>query len=169
MSNKYYVNGNTVRQMEAMPARQPQKRLDRKQLEEQKRRKHRKNAARRNRQRALYMSKGYVAFLAIAAIVVLFVCMRYLQLQSEISSRANHITALQQELADTKEANTTRYNVIMNSMNLEQIRDIAINEFGMVYAEEDQIIRNQRPDGSAVTQFAGIPESGIIASSDEVK
>lgn len=122
-----------------------------------------------NRSKAMHMSKGYVAFLAIAAIVVLFVCMRYLQLQSEISSRANHITALQQELADTKEANTTRYNVIMNSMNLEQIRDIAINEFGMVYAEEDQIIKYQRPDGSAVTQFAGIPESGIIASSDEVK
>ena len=122
-----------------------------------------------NRSKAMHMSKGYVAFLAIAAIVVLFVCMRYLQLQSEISSRANHITALQQELADTKEANTTRYNVIMNSMNLEQIRDIAINEFGMVYAEEDQIIKYQRPDGSAVTQFASIPESGIIASSDEVK
>ena len=124
---------------------------------------------RANRSKAMHMSKGYVAFLAIAAIVVLFVCVRYLQLQSEISSRASNITALQQELADVKEANTTRYNVIMNSMNLEQIRDIAINEFGMVYAEEDQIIKYQRPDGSAVTQFAGIPDSGIIASSDEVE
>ena len=57
----------------------------------------------------------------------------------------------------------------MNSMNLEQIRDIAINEFGMVYAEEDQIIKYQRPNGSAVTQFAGIPDSGIIASSDDVE
>ena len=115
------------------------------------------------------MSKGYVAFLAIAAVVVLFACMQYLQLQSEITSRSNYITSLQQELADAKEANTTRYNVIMNSMNLEQIRDIAINDFGMVYAEADQIIKYQRPDKSAVTQFAGIPESGIIASSDEVE
>ena len=76
---------------------------------------------------------------------------------------------LQQELADAKEANTTRYNVIMNSMNLEEIREIAIGDFGMVYAEADQIIKYHRPDGSAVTQFAGIPESGIIASSDDVK
>ncbi len=124
---------------------------------------------RANRSKAMHMSKGYVAFLAIAAIAVLFACMQYLQLQSEITSRSNHITALQQELADAKEANTTRYNVIMNSMNLEEIREIAIGDFGMVYAEADQIIKCQRPDGSAVTQFAGIPESGIIASSDDVK
>ena len=124
---------------------------------------------RANRSKAMHMSKGYVAFLAIAAVVVLFACMQYLQLQSEITSRSNYITSLQQELADAKEANTTRYNVIMNSMNLEQIRDIAINDFGMVYAEADQIIKYQRPDKSAVTQFAGIPESGIIASSDEVE
>ena len=119
-----------------------------------------------NRSKAMHMSKGYVAFLAIAAIVVLFVCMRYLQLQSEISSRANHITALQQELADTKEANTTRYNAVMNSMNLEEIRNIAINEFGMVNATPEQIIMYKSPTGSMITKYADIPESGILASSD---
>ena len=150
-----YVQGNVVRKDTAVQSPAKQKQVSQR--------------VQANRSKAMHMSKGYVAFLAIAAIVVLFACMQYLQLQSEISSRADHITALQQELADTKEANTTRYNVIMNSMNLEQIRDIAIHEFGMVYAEEDQIIKYQRPDGSAVTQFAGIPESGIIASSDEVE
>lgn len=151
-----YVQGSVVRKDNAVvqsPARQKEV----------------SQRVRANRSKAMHMSKGYVAFLAIAAIVVLLVCMQYLQLQSEISSRASNITALQQELADAKEANTTRYNVIMNSMNLEQIRDIAINEFGMVYAEEDQIIKYQRPNGSAVTQFAGIPDSGIIASSDDVE
>lgn len=152
-----YVYGNAVRKDNVeiqTPARQ-QKEVSQR--------------VRANRSKAMHMSKGYVAFLAIAAIAVLFACMQYLQLQSEITSRSNHITALQQELADAKEANTTRYNVIMNSMNLEEIREIAIQDFGMVYAEADQIIKYQRPDGNAVTQFAGIPESGIIASSDEVK
>ena len=152
-----YVYGNAVRKDNVeiqTPARQ-QKEVSQR--------------VRANRSKAMHMSKGYVAFLAIAAVVVLFACMQYLQLQSEITSRSNYITSLQQELADAKEANTTRYNVIMNSMNLEQIRDIAINDFGMVYAEADQIIKYQRPDKSAVTQFAGIPESGIIASSDEVE
>ena len=124
---------------------------------------------RKNRSKAMHMSKGYVAFLAAAAVVALFACMQYLQLQSDITSRSKHITALQQELTDAKEANTTRYNAIMNSMNLEEIREIAINEFGMVYATSDQIIKYQRPDGSTVTQYSGIPESGVIASSDEVE
>lgn len=151
-----YVYGNTVRK-DNVAVQSPAKQKEVSQR------------VRANRSKAMHMSKGYVAFLAIAAVVVLFACMQYLQLQSEITSRSNHITALQQELADAKEANTTRYNVIMNSMNLEEIREIAIGDFGMVYAGADQIIKYHRPDGSAVTQFAGIPESGIIASSDDVK
>ena len=122
----------------------------------------------KNRSKAMHMSKGYVMFLAVAAFIAVFACMQYLQLQSDITSRSQHITALQQELANAKEANTTRYNSIINSMNLEEIRDIAINQFGMVYAESDQIVRYQRPDGSNVMQYAGIPESGVLASSDEV-
>ncbi len=124
---------------------------------------------RKNRSKAMHMSKGYVTFLAAAAFIVVFACMQYLQLQSNITSCSQEITALQQELADVKEANTTRYNAIMNAMNLEEIREIAINEFGMVYADTNQIIRYQRPDASKVIQYASIPESGILASSDEVK
>lgn len=124
---------------------------------------------RTNRSKAMHMNKGYVAFLAIAAMAALFACVQYLQLQSELTSRSKNITALQQELADAKEANTTKYNAIMNSMNLEDIREIAINEFGMVYASEDQIIKYKSPSDTTVTQYAGIPKSGIIASSDEVK
>ena len=68
-----------------------------------------------------------------------------------------------------KEENTTRYNVIMNSLNLEEIREIAINELGMVPAEANQIVKYRCPDGCTVMQYAGIPESGIVASSDMVE
>lgn len=152
-----YVYGNAVRKEATVvqsPARQSKEVSQR---------------VRTNRSKAMHMSKGYVAFLAVAAVVALFACMQYLQLQSDITSRSKHITALQQELADAKEANTTRYNTIMNSMNLEEIREIAMNEFGMVYATPEQIIKYQRPDGSAVTQYACIPDTGIIASSDSVE
>ncbi len=152
-----YVHGNVVRKEASAvqaPQRQPKEVSQR---------------VRKNRSKAMHMSKGYVAFLAVAAVIALLSCMKYLQLQSDISSHSKNITALQQELADAKEANTTRYNAIMNSMNLEEIREIAINELGMVYATPDQIIKYQRPDGNVVTQFASIPESGIIASSDGVE
>jgi len=115
------------------------------------------------------MNKGYVAFLTIAAIVALLACVQYLQLQSEITKRSKHITSLQQELADVKEENVTRYNSIMNTMNLEEIRDIAVNQFGMVYAESYQIIKYQSPEEHSVVRYAGIPESGVVASSDSVE
>lgn len=150
-----YVHGNVVRKEDTVvqaPVRRP-----------------REVSQRAERSRASHVNKAYVAFLAVATMIAVFACMQYLHLQSEITSRSKHITSLQQDLADAKEANTTRYNTIMNSMNLEEIRDIAINEFGMVYAQPGQIIKYQRPDGSAVTQFSSIPDSGIIASSDEVE
>ena len=152
-----YVYGNVVRKEKTVA---PNVTREPKEVSQQ---------VRKNRSKATHMNKGYVIFLAVAAMVALFACVKYLQLQSEITSRSKQITSMQQDLADAKEANTTKYNAIMNTMNLEEIRDIAIRVYGMVYAEDDQIIKYKSPTGSAVTQFVGIPKSGIVASSDEVE
>ncbi len=124
---------------------------------------------RQNRSRALHMNRGYVVFLAIAAFVTLVACAQYLQLQSEITDRSERITALQQELADMKEANTTKYNAVVNSINLEEVRERAMNDLGMVYAQEEQVITYKDPANVAVKQYADIPESGVVASSEVVK
>ena len=137
-----YVYGNTVRKDVTViqkPEKQPKEISQR---------------VRNNRTKALHMSKRYVVFLAIAASVALFACVRYLQLQSEITERSKHITAMQIELEDAKEENTTRYNAIVNSMNLEVIRDKAMNELGMVYAEAGQVIEYQNPANHLITQYA---------------
>ena len=151
-----YVSGNVVRKEATVAPKQVQQREV-------------SQRVRTNRNKAMHMNRGYVTFLAVAAIVTLFTCVQYLQLQSDITSRSKHITSLQQELFAAKEANTTKYNSIMNSMNLEQIRDIAMNEFGMVYADENQVVKYQSPTGKSVMQFASIPGSGIVASSDVVE
>jgi hypothetical protein len=54
-------------------------------------------------------------------------------------------------------------------MNLEVIRDKAMNELGMVYAEAGQVIEYQNPANHLITQYANIPESGIVASQKQVK
>ena len=124
---------------------------------------------RQNRSRALHMNKGYVLFLAMAAFITLVACTKYLQLQSEITDRSERITALQQELADKKEANTTKYNAIVTSINLEEVRERAMNDLGMVYAQEEQVITYKNPANVSVRQYADIPESGVVASSEVVK
>ena len=60
------------------------------------------------------MSSAYVVFLTIAALMALIVCVNYVQLQSRITSRSKNITAMQEELADMKEENNTKYNAIMD-------------------------------------------------------
>ena len=75
----------------------------------------------RNRRKAQSVNKAYVMFLAVAAVVALIVCVNYIKLQSSITSRAENITALQEKLADLKESNNTKYNSIMDSVNLEDV------------------------------------------------
>ena len=49
-----------------------------------------------------------------------------------------------------KEQNNTKYNSVMDSVNLDEIREKAMNELGMVYATSDQVIEYDRPSGDYV-------------------
>lgn len=158
LDQQIYVYGNTVRKSEAVPRRreeaipeQPKKPASRQ--------------VRKNRKKALHMSAGYVLFLAAAAVVGLVVCISFLQLRSEVTVRSKNINALQQELSSLKEENTTKYNSVMDSVNLEEIRDRAVNELGMVYAAEGQVIEYKNPSNDYVKQYEEIPESGVLAAS----
>lgn len=122
-----------------------------------------------NRKQALHVSKAYVIFLSVAAMLMLLVCVNYVQLRSELTSRSKHITALQSQLTDMNEENTTKYNVIMDSVNLEEIRTKAMNEFGMVYANESQVIEYDNPTGDYIKQYEKIPEEGVLANSLDVQ
>lgn len=115
------------------------------------------------------MSAGYVVFLAVAAVAALIVCTRYLQLQSEITNRSRNIAALQTELENLKEDNATRYNAVLNSVNLEDVRNKAMNELGMVYSRPEQIIKYKSPTSNEVKQYQKIPKSGILAGADKVE
>ena len=113
------------------------------------------------------MNPAYVMFLSIAAVAALVVCVWYLQVRAELTSRTEHITELQQELADAKEENTTRYNSVMDSVNLEEVRDRAINDLGMGYATSDQIIEYQNPVNDYVKQYESIPKSGVLGQTTD--
>ena len=85
MKKTYYVNGSTVRQLEAQPVRK--ERIDRTKIKEEQQKKRRRNAARRNRERALGMSRGYVAFLTLCVGVVAFAAVAMVQMQSQVTQR----------------------------------------------------------------------------------
>lgn len=124
---------------------------------------------RKNQKRVFHINRGYVVFLAIATAAALIMCVKYLQLQSEISNRSRNIAQLQQEVAELREDNTARYNAALNSVNLEEVREKAMNEFGMVYASPEQIIKYKSPTTNTVTQYESIPKDGVVADSNKME
>ena len=157
VNRQAYVYGNVV----TKPAYEP-----RRQYEEPQREKRTSSQVRRNRKKALHMSPGYVMFLTVAAVIALVVCINYVQLQAQITGRSKNITAMQEELAELREENTTRYNAVMDTVNLEEIRKKA-DKLGMVYATADQIVKYESPSSDSVNQYENIPESGVLAQSDK--
>lgn len=115
---KYYIDGNTVRRMEAAPAvTRPDRRIresrpehvtrerrerERREREREIELRNRKRAARRNQERALRMSKSYVAFLTMAVMVFGIFTGAYIHIQSEMTARMNQISSLESQIADLK-------------------------------------------------------------------
>lgn len=152
-----YVYDNMVRQPNTAPERKENLRPSQpKRVSRQ---------VQKNRRKAMQMSAGYVLFLSFAAVVALVVCIQYLSLQSEMAMRSQNITKLQKQLVSAKEENTTKYNAITDSVNLEEVRGRAINELGMVYASVGQIVEYQSPLNNYVKQYQEIPKNGVLAHS----
>lgn len=152
-----YIYGNTVRQAQVVPERRHRE------IEKPQRERKVSPQVKKNRRQALRMNPAYLAFLVFAAVLTLAACVWYLQLRAEVTSRSTHIAELQQELVEVKEENTTRYNSVVDSVNLEEVRERAINELGMVYATSDQIVTYQNPENDYVKQYEDIPESGALS------
>lgn len=157
-SKAAYVYGNVV----TKPAYEPERRVD-----EPIRPKKVSRQVRQNRKKAQHMSAGYVIFLTAAAVFALLICVNYVNLQSRITKSSKNITAMQEELADMKEENNTRYNSVMDSVNLEEVRSIAQDKLGMVYAADSQIQEYEKPSADYVKQYEKIPEEGVLAQSDK--
>lgn len=156
MKQTYYVNGNTVRELDAQPVRR--ERIDRTKIQEEQQKKRRRNAARRNRERALHMSKGYVAFLTLCVGVVAFAAVALVQIQSQVTQRMEHIAALESQITDLKADNDARYKEIITSVDLDYIKDVAINQLGMQYATEEQIIYYSVENDNFMDQYSDIPK-----------
>ena len=160
-SGQFYVYGNVAHQPKVLPNQE-------KQAVEVRPKKRTSSQVKKNRRRALDMSPIYTGFLTVAAVCAVFICVVYLQLQSELVQRSENITALQEELSDLTEANDTAYNAAADSVNLQEIRDKAMNELGMVYAANGNVVEYDSPTSYYVKQYNDIPSDGILSKSKDV-
>ena len=135
-----YIEGTAVRKLQNTSARR-----------EYERPRNRTQSVRRTRIKAVPMNKGYIAVAAAAFVIVCSVLMFYVNLQSNISK-------LESQLYEMKLANDETYTKIMSSIDLEEIKRIAVNELGMKYAKEGQVVEYTGEGNDYVRQYGALPE-----------
>lgn len=150
-AKELYIYDNTVRQMQV---------LEDPELERENKRQRRINKeVRRNREYATSMNAGYVLFLIMAVIVTFGVCMNYLQRLASLSEVKNNIVSLQHQIAEAKSDNDEKQRKLDTSIDVEHIKNTAINELGMVYASKDQVVMYHYQESDYVRQYDEIPEA----------
>ncbi len=142
-----YVDGTAVRKLE--PAAEPRERREDPSAGQKKS---------RVRERALAMNLGYVLFLTVAAVVTMFVCVNFLQLQAMETSLQKEVTALETQLNAAILENDSDYNRIMAGVDMERVKDVAMNELGMVYAKKSQIVTYEVENNDYVRQYTEVPQ-----------
>lgn len=142
-----YIEGNVVRKVERVP-----------QMPTPSSTKELSHSTRKNRDRALNMNWGYVLFLTAAIACVAMILLSQIRIQSEITLCVKKIATLESQLNNLRISNDEEYNRAQNSVDLEEVRKIAIGELGMRYAKEGQIINVSGEGSDYVRQLAEIEE-----------
>ena len=158
-----YVDGNTVRRLQETPGRQypdsrrqPQKRVTTKLVVTERTV---SRETKRNREKAMSMGRGFVTFLAVVSVAVLFCCVNYLQLKAELTGKIKTVANLESEWSQLKEENDAYESQVTSDVDLNQIKKIAIGRLGMNYPSDTQKKTYSVPSSSYVRQYQDVTES----------
>lgn len=162
-----YVDGNAVRRLQEVPARPYQApgvqtaRRVRENMPERPAAQPRQlsREAQRNREKAKSMGRGFVVFLAVVSVAVLFCCVNYLQLKSELTGKIKTVASLETELSQIKEDNNAYESQVTSDVDLNTIKKLTIGRLGMNYPKDDQKKTYTMPSNSYVRQYQEVPES----------
>ncbi|MBR5376558.1 MAG: hypothetical protein IK139_04695 [Lachnospiraceae bacterium] len=143
----YYDDGNTVRKhkhlyddYEFQPAPQRAKPRDVRAL------------------KAQGLSVAYGFFLVVMAMVLLVGCIIYLNLRNDITAQQKTITSMERELGTLRQKNDEELDRIEGTIDMEKIKQIAMDEMGMTYPESGQVVDVEGGTGDYVRQYQDIPE-----------
>lgn len=154
---KYYTEGTAARKL-AQPeyVRPEQARPERRREELPDYAKVRKG----NPQKGLRiaMNPVFAVFLAFSVVATLVACTMMLTMQAKVTNQSDQISVLQSQIETLTDDNNAYENRINSSVNLEQIREAAINQLGMVYPTEGQVLYYNQAEADYVRQYQDIPE-----------
>jgi cell division protein FtsL len=148
--NVYSIEGNTARKLQAVPEYQESQRPDRRQ------------ETRRKKQKRQELNTGMdivsMLILTFAIVVTVYICLEYLSVQSNISEMNKEIVKLESDLIKKQNENASALSEIDTSLDLNYIYEVATNELGMVYPNDNQVIAYESNLSDYVRQHGDIPE-----------
>lgn len=155
----YYIEGNTVRKLDALPEEYPSVRRERSREEERRlaERRRKQAIARRNQEKALRLNFRYTMFLIFSVAVTVAACVYYLSLQNEIMRTNEQMASLKSELSTITNENAAMEERINGAVDLAEVYQKAINEFGMTAITEGQIHYYSNENQDYVKQYEQIP------------
>ena len=152
----YYSEGNTVRKV-TIPLERPNRPssrpngVDRREQIRERRRSYRKADD-------LEMSLPYVAFLFVMVIMIVMSCVKYLDMNSQLSENNAEISNLQTKLDTLVTKNDAMEYEINGYVDVDYIINTALNELGMVVAGKDQVTFYDNTPSEYMNQLNDIPE-----------
>lgn len=141
-----YVQGNVVRKEDLIrEMQQPFKPVDAR--------------VAKNRARAKKMNPGFVLFLGVAVVMATMMLISLLKMQAELTVSVKSVARLESQLNNLKLTNDEELERIEGNVNLEEIKQIAVEELGMTYAKAGQVVTISDEGSDYVRQLQDLPQN----------
>ena len=116
-------------------------------------------AIRRNRRNIAYLTPGYMLFLGAMVGILFLAVIMVVSVSGQITNAEKKLANLTAELNTIKSDNSAARVYMEKNVDINEVYEIAVGEYGMVYPSEDQIIRYHTNEGSYVVQNEAIPRN----------
>ena len=102
------------------------------------------------------MNPAFMLFMTLAMILTGIVCVQYIRLQSSLTTYVDTISAMEIELQSLRAENDDYESRLKGARGLENIKKRAMDELGMTYASDDQIVVYNSDGTDYVRQFVSL-------------
>lgn len=146
---RYYIEGNTARQLNTVPQR-----IERPQSQEERKVNERVS---RNSKRARAFDLKYTVCLMVATTFLFVSCVNMLTIQADITEQRRQIATLESTLNELTDTNNETSKRLESSVDLPKIYEVATTELGMVYPKTGQVVSYEASNPDYVKQFKDVP------------
>ena len=146
-SRRYYIDGNTVRVRETLPARREEEEILRVSVQPE------------QRPVRVRINVPYVLTLLVVTLLFGYLCFSYLKVQASINASMNRIANLEEQITKVRSENAVRENRLSAQMDLEEVYRIAVEELGMTYPQDNEVVTYSEQMREYVRQYEDIPNS----------